>query len=155
MLDGVALTITANGDHLDILYIDPPVLLREAGAKKDSPVLSGEWVQGVLVGDAYVYAPNCGAISYPIRGVVDAFDNLVIVGPTPKLREGSCEVIGHEWTDRAVFKLGSPLKTQQPAVKQKKAKPKKKAEPKPKPRPRSPRAAPQQQPQPQQWWWRW
>ena len=152
MLDGSLVTIIATGDRLEVSYIDPPPMLREAGAKKGSLILTGEWEEGVLVGEAYVYAPLCPTIAYPIRGVVNAMDYLIVVGPTPKLREGSCEVTGYEWGEHAVLKLGSPMDTRKPS-KTKKSKPKKpEVKPKPKPKPRP--VAPQRQPQ-QNWWWSW
>ena len=150
MLDGSLVTIIATGDRLEVFYIDPPPMVREAGAKKGSPILTGDWDQGILVGEAYVYAPLCPTIAYPIRGVVNAMDYLIVIGPTPKLREGSCEVAGYEWNEHSVLKLGSPMTTQ----KSKQAKPKKAKPKKPKPKPQ--RSAPRpRQPQQQNWWWSW
>ena len=158
MLDGSLVTIIATGDHLDVLYIDPPVMLRELGAKKDSPIVTGEWKDGVLVGNAYAYAAACPPIAYPIRAVVDARDNLIVIGPMPNLKKDTCEIEDYTWSEGAVFKLGPPMSARKSADKPKKAKPKKvkpekvkREKPKAKPRPR----VQQPQRQPQQWWWQW
>lgn len=156
MLDGDLVTVIATGDRLEVLYIEPPVLLREAGAVKGSPVLKGNWSEGVLIGNAYMYAPGCSPISYPIRAIVDANLNLIVVGPTPRLVMSTCTVDGYEWSEKSIFKLGQPMTTKRQEPKKKKAR-EAKSEPKPKPKPPRQERAPQQ---PQQQWnwreqWRW
>ena len=156
--DGAAMTLTRlppNG--IQIRYVDVPAALRELGVVEGTVLLQGQWDDDyMLEGEAFVFAPGCAPIAYPIRGVVTVARSLLVVGPTPR----SCEDRTLTWSAAAVMKFDPPRATAQPRqVESKKPKARKAdpSPPRPKPRPARP-AAPQQpyqNPYQQYPYWRW
>jgi hypothetical protein len=148
--DGSPMRVVVSDDAgLELRYIDPPALLREIGVKPDAVLVKGHWERDTLVGEAFVFPPGCPPIAYPIRGLVDAFAALVILGPVPTVN-AACEVTRHDWADGSVMRFEPSRASEKP----RRVKPKEKPKAKPKPRPRSIPSAPRQQPyQWQQYRW--
>ena len=79
--DGSAMTLSVNGDDLEISYLEVPAALREIGVASGTPLVRGHWDGKVLNGEAFAFSPGCPPIGYPVRGVVDFQGSLVVIGP--------------------------------------------------------------------------
>ena len=85
MHDGaqMRLVVSPADQTLELRYTDPPAQLREIGVAPDTVLVRGHWENTVLVGEAFVFSPNCQPIAYPVRGIVDLNSVLVVMGPIP------------------------------------------------------------------------
>ena len=155
--DDIEMLLTRSGDNgLEIAYgADVPAQLRELGVNPGTVLVRGQWDDRILIGEAYTFAPGCGSIAYPIRGVVDYGGALVVIGPMPM----SCQASERSW-DRAVIRFEPPPVAEPERERRTKRieKPKAKAKAKAKAAPK-PRAAPRAPSQPSYQWptyqWRW
>ena len=160
MHDGVAMTLkTSPPNELEIAYNDVPPALRELGVVQGTVLVQGSWSkQGVLEGQAYVFAPGCSPIPYTVKGFTDRTGALWVVGPTPS----SCTDPTLRWTEAALIRFAPPLVSNR-SVDKRSAQPKPKAEAKRQPKPKAspPRARPARPaaPAPAPTWspyqWRW
>ena len=158
--DGAAMTLTRLAPNgLKISYAEVPAALRELGVVEGTVLLQGQWDDDyVLEGEAFMFAPGCAPIPYPIRAVVTVARTLLVIGPTPK----SCEDRTLTWSAAAVMKFNPPRVTEKPRQATSKKPKTRQADPSParsKPRPVRPAAPRQQQPYQnpyQQYpYWRW
>lgn len=151
--DGSAMTLSVNGDDLEISYLEVPPALREQGVTPGTLLVRGQWDGMIFTGQAYLFATGCPPIAYPVRGVVDRANSLVVIGPTPV----SCNDPTLTWGDAAVMRFDPPQ--QAPTrVREKKREKRKVEKPKPKPKPavrRQPAAPSPWAPYQQQYQWRW
>ena len=157
--DGITMALKRQGEgRIEIAYTEVPVQLRELGVKNGTVLVSGQWnTDEVMIGDAYIFTKECGALVYPVRGIVGIDNILTIIGPTPV----NCEDRTLHWNEAAVlrFEPPRPFVQSKPRYedKQKKRQSKEKSEPrkaerKQQPRRQQPTADPWQQ---QQYQWRW
>ena len=156
ILDGEQMTATVTGDRIEIRYVSPPVALRELGVTPDTLLVRGQWEGGIFIGEAFVFAPACPPLAYPVRGMVDQVGNLLVLGPAPSAIK-DCQAESLTWNASSILQFELPVSRAVPERKpQVKAKPKAKPKPKPAPKPRPAAPAPQvRQPWENQWQWRW
>lgn len=151
------MTLSVNGDDLEISYLEVPAALREIGVASGTPLVRGHWDGKVLNGEAFAFSPGCPPIGYPVRGVVDFQGSLVVIGPAPV----SCADRTLVWNESAVIRFDPPQQAPSVRVKKRKDDKPKAQKPKPKPKPeakrpvrRAPAPASPWMPQ-QQYQWRW
>lgn len=156
MYDGTVYAFEVADQTLTISFIDPPVDLRELGVTRGNVLLQGTWQpSGVLEGDAYVFAPHCPPIAYPVRGIVDQSGQLVVVGPQPTVQ--GCAMTGSQWNKGSIMRFTAASRpAREPEERAKpRARAKPKAEARARPRPRPQRQQPvYRQPWENQWQWR-
>lgn len=150
--DGEPMTASVHGDSIEIRYVNPPVGLRELGVTPGTVLVRGQWEEGIFTGDAFIFAPACPPVGYPVRGMIDNNGALLVLGPAPTAIK-DCKAESLAWNSSSILRFQVPDNAARPE-----RKPKVKAKPKPKPRPverRQPRPQPQlRQPWENQWQWR-
>jgi hypothetical protein len=155
--DGSPMTLSVTGDDLEISYLEVPAALREQGVTPGTPLVRGQWDGMIFTGQAFLFAAGCSPIAYPIRGVVDRANSLVVIGPAPV----SCNDPTLTWNDSAVMRFDPPpsrppREQKKPKAEKPKSKPKSKPKPKPEVRRRPAASAPSPwAPYQQQYQWRW
>jgi hypothetical protein len=68
--NGSSLKLVANGVSRRFSYIEPREGLREVGVSQGMVAFEGTQTGNVYTGTAYVFSRICGAIGYPVNGVV-------------------------------------------------------------------------------------
>ena len=156
LLDGAPMVVTVDGDSIEVRYAEPGAALRELGVTPATPLVRGRWVGGIFTGEAFVFAPRCPPIGYPVRGMVDSGGALLVLGPAPSAVK-DCRAEALTWNASSILRFEQPAGERRPAARpEAKAKPKARPKPAPKPvaRPAPPR--PQlRQPWENAWPWQW
>jgi hypothetical protein len=150
--EGTPMAAVVRGDSIEIRYVNPPVNLRELGVTPDTLLVHGQWDAGIFTGEAFIFAPGCPPVPYPVRGTIDNSGALLVLGPAPTAIK-DCKAESLAWNASSILRFelaGTAARTPER---------KSEAKPKPKPKPR-PVERPQSRPQPRQpwenqWQWRW
>lgn len=134
-------------DGIEIIYVEVPPALRDAGVTTGTTLVRGKWDDTVLVGEAFAFHKGCPPIAYPVRGVVDRSGALIVIGPLPT----SCTGREYAWDAGSVMRFDPGGRDANTETRPAKTKVKARERSRPKPR-----AAPvRRQPQPQWQQWRW
>jgi hypothetical protein len=149
--EGAPMTALVRGDSIEIRYLNPPPNLRELGVTPGTPLLRGQWEGGIFTGDAFVFAPGCPPVPFPVRGMIDNNGALLVLGPAPTAVK-DCQAEALAWNERSILRFEQPTFS----------KPKPQAKPKPKPKPKPKVEPPRSRPAPaprvpweNQWQWQW
>ena len=109
--NGSLMTMTRTGPSgMVIQYAQPrPDLLGLVGP--GTVLVQGHW-EGlppqIFVGEARVFSRYCGSIPYPVRGVVDATQSLMLFGAAPQF-DTACRVIAFDINrQQAVLRFEPP-----------------------------------------------
>jgi hypothetical protein len=104
--NGSEVEMEDRGDFIHITYTKPRPNLAAAGIIKGTLLFSGRREGDFAYGVAYTFKTNCPPAAYPVRGIFDAQQNLVLVGSAPKRGIG-CEIVEYSQSgqnNRLVFR---------------------------------------------------
>ena len=96
--------LEASGDSRKFIFIEPDQDFHEQGAERGTLLFDG-WRSGdTYIGKAYIFAGNCGAFPYNVRGSVLSSDTVVeVAGKAPIIDAKTCQQTGAR-DEKLVFK---------------------------------------------------
>ncbi len=94
MHNGSVVRLRGEGSQRHLEYVEPRSGLRNAGVKVGTVLFRGKLTEGHFSGTAYRFSRQCGAIGYPVAGMLMAGQSLTLTGRVP-IRNRKCAVTGY------------------------------------------------------------
>src|SRR5215471_17447035 len=92
--NGSVMYLIANGSSRQFYYQKPRPGMLEAGAHPDSLLFKGQIDDGQILGTAYIFNAQCGAVPFDVKGpILDDGGRIVLTGQAPRIGR-NCQVKG-------------------------------------------------------------